>query len=1146
ATASWNLVGKIIGGTVRSDNGAKLFASPSGGTLDGVTMDADLELTSAGLSGHVANILHGLTLTGTATIGYNSFLNFVDSQTLGGTGSVVFENNGASGLVLTSSTTAAPTLTIGSGMTIRGGAFAANGANIGDSDSLGSISGGTIINDGKISADVSGAMLFLNRVAVVNHGTIEAKNGGIINIGNLSTNSGTISATGSGRLTIDGSHWTNTGTLGEADSFLFLQGTFTAAGLGATSLSGGNVYLAGTLENTGATFTIPAAGTWRLAGGTILGGTVSGSKLQVGGGVGIGTLDGVTMNADLDLATDGGNYLHIYHGLTLNGVATIGGSILKFHGTQTLGGTGSVQFLDHSDGTLQLTDSGSILTIGPSMTIHGGSAQPFGARIGYNENEGGPTDVTVINQGKISADVSGTSITILQRFINVGALEEHNGGTIVAPNKIDAVLKTLTKTSAPYAFLDADGTPVKVKWLGAGSVTLVRTVDSNSHGDLLSISTTGSNLTSSLSITTTGVGATTSVESIDIHGSLGSLTAATTNLAGNLSSTNSVRALTLKGVSDSTIHLGPRAAGDTKTTTSLTFDLVANLQIDSATPLLALTAAQWLDRDGTPDVIKAPSLGTLTIKSLPARALASDFEAGLNLSGAGVAAKGLTLGKAVIAGKIAGSDWQVAGNVGTITAGSTAANWSTHFNGSLVSLTTTGSTGGDLHIGARALGDTTTATKFALGSAAELSIHSATPILTITATQWLDRDATADVLAAPSIGALTIKGNANHTIAGDFEADVALTSAAISTTKPMLGLASVAGQITGGTWSVAGRTGQVKAGAFASDWVATFSLPIGNLTTAKNASGDITIGARPAGDLSRTSLSFDTASDLSIHSLTPISSLTTRSWLDLDATADVLSAPSLDFLTVKTGDFAADLTLSGAGVPAAVKTLGTVSVKGKIDNATWSVTGLTGTLGTGATGTDWTATFTKSINSLTATTLSGTLQAASIGNLQAGNIDHLSLTLTQPVSPTIQALHSLTVKNAIDHSDILAAGNIGTVSVAKFLNSRLYAGVASGVTGLPQSTSDFASAAVIAKLVVSGTLDRSPAMSNSYVAASQITSAYVALFAPNNLGQPYGLAADSIATLILRTANSTTTQTNLTAPTADASAPGDFFFVRIL
>jgi hypothetical protein len=271
---------------------------------------------------------------------------------------------------------------------------------------------------------------------------------------------------------------------------------------------------------------------------------------------------------------------------------------------------------------------------------------------------------------------------------------------------------------------------------------------------------------------------------------------------------------------------------------------------------------------------------------------------------------------------------------------------------------------------------------------------------------------------------------------------------------------------------------------------------------------------------------------------------------------DVIAAPSLATLTVKgdtkisrplAGDFAADLTLNGTGVAATAKTLGAVTVKGKIDAATWSVTGAAGAITAGSTGTAWDATFTKAITSVTASTLSGTLHAASIGTVKADNIIQLTLGLTQAVSPTIKALGTLTVKNAIDSSDIRAAGNIGTVTAGKMLHSRLFAGVPSSVSALPQTSADFAAVATIAKVVVTGTANLAdPGLLDSYIAASKITSASITRFAASNNGVPDGLAADSIASLTLKTATSTVTKTNLTTPTSDASASGDDFFVRIV
>jgi hypothetical protein len=1158
AAALWYLNGgTILGGTVA---GSTLIAATTASVLDGVTLNSDLEVIGDSSSTAAVTIKSKLTLNGAATIGENAYLDFFGTQTLDGAGAVVFTDDEHSALTQSG---AAPILTIASGMTIHGGSSQSSGGHIGSADYFPSASDGVILNQGNISADVNGMDLVLFTSKVVNEGTVEAKNGGGVSINHLVSNTATLSAAGTGHLLIAGDHWNNEGIITITDSTLTLGGVFTVPGLGTLTLSGAYVELTGLLENTGTTLVLNSGAAWTLVGGAINGGTVdgpAGAALILGEA--FGTLYGVTMNADLQVRGSSAGMLAgagIFDGLTLNGTATLDQfSSLNFYGKQTLGGTGSVLFLDAPGNSLSVMESGGRLTIGPSMTIHGGSAQNDGAQLGYSSILAGPTDFTLVNLGRISADLDQTDINILDgRFINAGTLEELNGGHINAPALVATELKTLTGKSLPYAFLDADGTPVKVKWTGAGLLTFVRFLGTGGKGDLFSVSTAGSDLTSSLSITTTGVGASTSVDTIDIHGSLKSLTAPTTDLLGDVTSTNSVGALTLRNaVSGSTVNLGPRATGDTKTMTSLTFDLVAELQLTSATPLLALTAAQWLDRDGTPDVITAPSLGTLTIKAAAARGLASDFEAGMNLSGVGVAPKALTLGKATVAGNIADSDWDVFGNVGAITAGSTGFDWCGHFSGSLVSLTVKGATSGDILIGPRAAG-TLTAVTFTLDDVAELTIDSGTPIKSITAVQWLDGDGLDDFINAPSLGTLTIKGSATRMMPGDFEADVTLSGLGVPVKSAVLGRATVAGQLTGGHWAVNGLTTAIKAGSFAADWTGNFGGPVGSLTTTGEASGAIIIGARAAGDLtSKTILNFDTVSELSLSTSTPISSLTTRSWSDQDGISDVIVAPSIGALTVKgdtrvsrplTGDFQADLTLTGAGLAATAKTLGAVTVKGTLSEAAWNVTGAAGAITAGSTAQDWSAVISGAISAVTAGTLQGTLQADSIGAIKADRLDHLTLTLGAG-TPTAKALGSLTVKHAIDTSDLRVAGNIGTITAEEILHSTLFAGVQPGVTFLPQTRADFLSTvATIGKLVVTGKASSTdPGLVDSYIAAHKITTASITRFAPNNGGQAYGLAAESIATLTLKNASGTTTVTNVNTVTADATAAGDDFFVKIL
>src|SRR5262249_50451277 len=152
--------------------------------------------------------------------------------------------------------------------------------------------------------------------------------------------------------------------------------------------SGGIVNLIGTLNNAGTTLALGAAtGSWVLLGGTVAGGTVSESGgPELGLTPSGGTLNGGTIVGPVDL-TPSNSYATVLGGLTLDGTATVGaGARLYFDGTQTLGGTGTVD-LENEPGTangLVSDATGMTLTIGPGITVRGGSSDPNGAVIGYN------------------------------------------------------------------------------------------------------------------------------------------------------------------------------------------------------------------------------------------------------------------------------------------------------------------------------------------------------------------------------------------------------------------------------------------------------------------------------------------------------------------------------------------------------------------------------------------------------------------------------------------------------------------------------------------------------------------------------------------------------------------------------------------
>ena len=149
-TGSWNLAGgTITGGTLTEADGAELVLTQSGGTLDGVTVDGSLDGTQ--VNDAYAYVTDGLTLNGTAYLGDASGATYgglyaTNTETLSGTGTVVFGKNASNFL---DASDPAVTLTIGSGITIRGSSGTIGGFYSND----------TIINQGTISADDSGGLV---------------------------------------------------------------------------------------------------------------------------------------------------------------------------------------------------------------------------------------------------------------------------------------------------------------------------------------------------------------------------------------------------------------------------------------------------------------------------------------------------------------------------------------------------------------------------------------------------------------------------------------------------------------------------------------------------------------------------------------------------------------------------------------------------------------------------------------------------------------------------------------------------------------------------------------------------------------------------------------------------------------------------
>ena len=112
--------------------------------------------------------------------------------------------------------------------------------------------------------------------------------------------------------------------------------------------------------------------------------------------------------------------MNVRGGLALNGILKLEtDGFVRFLGSQTLS-TGTIEFSGTS-ATIDL-ESGATVTLAPGTTIHGRTGNISG------------NNATLVNQGRIAADVAGGTIQItVSTFTNQGQVEELNGGNIIAP-----------------------------------------------------------------------------------------------------------------------------------------------------------------------------------------------------------------------------------------------------------------------------------------------------------------------------------------------------------------------------------------------------------------------------------------------------------------------------------------------------------------------------------------------------------------------------------------------------------------------------------------------------------------------------------------------------------------------------------------
>jgi hypothetical protein len=191
---------------------------------------------------------------------------------------------------------------------------------------------------------------------------------------------------------------------------------------------------------------------------------------------------------------------------------------------------------------------------------------------------------------------------------------------------------------APAVFNDANGGKVSISLKGPGTGKVFFTGANTDPGRIqLDGTTAASTLT---------IKGDSSVVDVIVNGSLKSVGSRTMDLTGHLTVSGSAGIVTFRNIDGATLDI---ASG----TVSFTAASVNDLILTSAAAIKALKVGQWLDTDGTPDVISTPSIGTASIKG----AFQADISTG-------------TIGKMTVGGEVANADVHADNSIAGLTVGS--------------------------------------------------------------------------------------------------------------------------------------------------------------------------------------------------------------------------------------------------------------------------------------------------------------------------------------------------------------------------------------------------------------------------------------------------------------------------------------------
>ena len=477
----------LSGGTVSLGSSGIFVAA--GGMLNGVTFQGALDLSAANATLYAAG---GLTFEGSSGSGAGTI------NLTGDGAALLYSGNGTLDGATVNIGSAAGSYLDGSGGTLilgTGTTLVQDGtAYLGGDES-----GETFVNLGTITAGTAAGYFGVEGPGLTNAGTIAVSNGDTFDMSSLAsfTNTGSMSAAGTGTVMSFGGAWTNSGSLLVSSFALVnLGGNFNTRSLsGITVSTGGLLDITGDLTNTSATLVLgsgSALGAVELSG-TITGGTIA----DAGGGIIAdgGTLNGVTYQGVLDLSAS--NALLYAAGNVEVEAAGGGAGTINLTGNEAaLIYTGSATLdnatvdLGSLDGSYLDGQSGT-LTLGPGANLVQTGAQAYLG--GYVNAE------AFVNLGLITAGYSGGYFSISgPGFTNAGEIAVANGDTTSIYSTAWTNTGTITATG--------DGTLLSFggSWTNAGNIAVGNNALLNLGGSFSTASLSGISLGAGAAVVLSG------------------------------------------------------------------------------------------------------------------------------------------------------------------------------------------------------------------------------------------------------------------------------------------------------------------------------------------------------------------------------------------------------------------------------------------------------------------------------------------------------------------------------------------------------------------------------------------------------------------------------------------------------------------